>query len=81
MQKKKIVLLWKKIEVDTPSKEKKKKLCTWVKLNSDSNASTDESCEQNLPWNLLQTLKILYIYIIRENAVQLTYKERTSMNI
>lgn len=84
--KKKIVLLLKKIEVDTSrrvdqAKRRKKKLCTWVKLNSDSNASTDESCEQNLPWNLLQTLKILYIYIIRENAVQLTYKERTSMNI
>lgn len=80
--------MWKKIEVDTSrrvdqAKRRKKKLCTWVKLNSDSNASTDESCEQNLPWNLLQTLKILYIYIyiIRENAVQLTYKERTSMNI
>lgn len=61
----KIVHLWKKIEVDTSRRvdqaKRKKKVCTWVKLNSDSNTSTDESCEHYLPWNLLQTLKILYI--------------------
>lgn len=84
--KKKIVLLWKKIEVDTSRRvdqaKRRKKTMHLGEIKFRFKCLNRWKLWTKPPVEFASDFKnFIYIYIIRENAVQLTYKERTSMNI